>query len=69
MTEIFIQASHHQRAGKSVVFYWVPRHTGLSGNKTPDTAGKAADLYGSITSDKALGSDVRTFLHGAVLLP
>jgi hypothetical protein len=39
----------------------------LLGNEAADMAAKAAALHGTLVSDRALGSDVRTFLHCAVL--
>jgi hypothetical protein len=39
----------------------------LPGNEAADAAAKAAALHGTLTSDRALGSDVHTFLHHAVL--
>jgi len=67
VNEILIQVSHLQKAEQSVVFCWVPGHTGLPGNEAADAAAKAAALHGTLTSDRALGSDVRTFLHRIVL--
>jgi hypothetical protein len=58
---------HLHRTGKSVVFCWVPGHTNLPGNEDADAATKVVALYGPLTSDQALGSDVLAFLSHAVL--
>jgi hypothetical protein len=63
VNEILIKLSHLQKAWKSLVFCWVPGHTGLPGIEAADAVAKAAALHGTLTSDRALGSDVRTFLH------
>jgi ribonuclease HI len=42
MNEILIQASHIQSAGKSVMFCWVPGHTGLPGNEAAEDVAKVA---------------------------
>jgi hypothetical protein len=65
--EILIQLSYHHKSGKSVLFCPVTGHTGLPGNEAADAAAKAAALHGNLVSDRALGSDVRTFLHRDVL--
>jgi ribonuclease HI len=64
--EIVIQVSHLHKAGKSVVFCWIPDHTGLSGNKTTDAPAKAATLNRPL---ELSGSQqcFRTFLHCTVL--
>jgi ribonuclease HI len=59
--EILIQVCHLHKSGKSVVFCWVPGHTGLPGNETASMAFKAATLDRSFTSDRALGCDVCAF--------
>lgn len=40
MNEILIQASHIQSARKSVMFCWVPGHTGLPGNEAAEDVAK-----------------------------
>jgi ribonuclease HI len=67
VTEILIQLSHLHQSGKSVVFCWVPGHTGLPGNEAADAAAKAAAFYGPLVSDRNLGIDVHTFFHRATL--
>jgi hypothetical protein len=37
------------------------------GNKAADAAPKVAALDGTLVSDRTLGSDIRTFLHCAIL--
>jgi hypothetical protein len=65
--EILTEVSHLHKSGKSVVFCWVRGHTGLPGNEVADAAAKTATLHGFIIFDTALGSDVHTFLHRALL--
>jgi hypothetical protein len=60
VNEVLYQLSHLQKAGKSVVFCWVRGHTVLPGSER-------AALNRNLTSDRALGSDFRTFLYHAVL--
>jgi hypothetical protein len=67
VNEILAQLSHLQKAGKSVVFCRVPGHTGLPGNEVADAAAKEAALHVNMTSDRAVGNDVRIFLHRIVL--
>jgi hypothetical protein len=67
VNEILIELSHLQKVGKSLVFCWVPGHTGLSISKATDAAAKVVALHGNLTSDRALGSGFHTFLHCAVL--
>jgi hypothetical protein len=62
VNEVLYQLSHLQKAGKSVVFCWVRGHTVLPGSER-------AALNRNLTSDRALGSDFRTFLYRAVLSP
>jgi hypothetical protein len=65
--ELLIQLFHRLRAGKSVVFCWIPGHSGLPGNEAADAAAKSAALHGPLASDRAFGSDVSAFLHRAVI--
>jgi hypothetical protein len=39
--EVLYQVSHFHKAWKSVVFCWVPDHTGLPSNEAADVAAKA----------------------------
>lgn len=68
VNKILIQLSHFQKAGKSVVFCWVPHHTGLPGNRATDAAAKVAASHETITSDRALGSYVCILLHHGLTL-
>jgi hypothetical protein len=65
--ENLIEVAHLHKSGKSVVFWWVPGHTGLLGNEAANAAAKVATLHGTLASDRALGSYVCTFLYRAVL--
>jgi hypothetical protein len=65
--EILIQLSSLHKSGKSIVFCWVPDHTGLPGNKAADAAAEVATLHRTLVSDRTLGSDVHTFLHCTIL--
>jgi hypothetical protein len=67
VVEILIQVSHLHKSGRSVVFYCVPGHTGLPGNEAADVAAKVAALHRMLVSDRALCSDVYTFLHCTIL--
>jgi hypothetical protein len=42
ITEILIQVSSLQKAGKSLMFCWVLGHTGLPGNETTSAADEVA---------------------------
>lgn len=46
----------------------VPGRSGLPGNEAAVAEAKPTALQGTLTSDRALDSDVGTFLHCAVLL-
>jgi hypothetical protein len=50
------------------VFCWVADHTGLPGSEAVDAAAKAATLQHNLTFDIAIGSNVCTVVHHAVLL-
>lgn len=65
--EILTQVSHLNKAGKSVVFCWVPSHVGLPGNKATDTAAKSAAYHGTLASSRALGCGVPSFICLTVL--
>jgi hypothetical protein len=54
--------------GKLVVFYWVPVHMVLPGNKAAIVTGKEAALCGDPSSDLAVGRDVYSYLC-ALCLP
>jgi ribonuclease HI len=53
---------HLQKTGKCVLFCWIPGHTFLPGNRAADSAANAADLLGTVTSDRAVDSDLHTFI-------
>jgi hypothetical protein len=59
--------SHLYKAGKSVVFWWVSSHTGVFGMEATDIAAKSAALHETSAFDRALGSDVSSFLCYAIL--
>jgi hypothetical protein len=55
--------THLYNSGKSIVFFWVPGHCGLTGNEVID----AAAMHGKLVSHGALRSDVCTCIHCIIL--
>jgi hypothetical protein len=49
------QVYHLHNVAESVVICWVPKHTGLPGNKCVDVTVKEDAVLGKLISDKASG--------------
>jgi hypothetical protein len=65
--EVLNPMSYLNKAGNSDMFCSIPGHMDMAGNEVADAAARENVLQGNLSSERALGDDVHTYLICAVL--